>query len=273
MKSNVLLEGDVGTGKTRALITLLPEYLDERNEVHKGAGLHTCLISMEPGAEATLGPNLCGGDNRTPIHLHYLPPANVSWDVMAQWAKFAHQFTVEQLIKTQDPGRAQYMQFLELFAVCRDFICDRCGQSFGDVGEWDDSHAIALDGLTGMTKMVKFSTIGARPFVSLPEIGAIQNQIEGFMDLAWGGTKCTSVLLAHIEREVSPLTGMSTLTTATIGQKLAPRLAQKPDEIIVSEFTTDHRFVWNNEEVGRGLKRRRLPLSSTLSPDFAQLFK
>jgi hypothetical protein len=120
--------------------------------------------------------------------------------------------------------------------------------------------------------MVIFSTVGSRPFLSLPEIGGIQQQIEGFMDLAWGGTRCTSVLLAHIERETSPLTGLSTLTTATIGQKLAPKLARKPDEIIVAECI-DGKYVWNTEEAGRGLKRRRLPLSASLAPDFSQLFK
>lgn len=192
---------------------------------------------------------------------------------MAKWAQLAHTYTVEQLIKTQDPGRMQYMQFLELFAVCRDFVCDRCKKSFGDVGEWGDDRAYALDGLTGLTKMARFNCVGSRPFLSLPEYGEIQALIEGFMDLAWGGTNCTTVLLAHVERETSPLTGQSILTTSTIGQKLAPRLAQKPDEVIVAEVTQDHRFVWNNEEVGRGLKRRRLPLSSTLAPDFSQLFK
>lgn len=272
MKSNVLLEGDIGTGKTRSLITLLPEYLDERGEVQRGAGLTTCLISMEPGAEATLGPNLCGGGNRTPIHIHYLPPANVTWDTMQLWVKLAHTLTSKQLTDVQDPGRPQYMQFLELFAVCRDFICDRCSKSFGDAGEWDDSYAISLDGLTGLTKAVTFSTVGSRFYLSLPDIGSIQSQIEGFMDLFWGGTKCTAILLAHVEREVSPLTGLSTLTTATIGQKLAPKLARKPDEVIVTEVT-DRGYFWNTEELGRGLKRRRLPLSSTLPPDFSQLFR
>jgi hypothetical protein len=273
VKSNVLLEGDIGTGKTTALRTLLPEYLDERGTAHRGAGLETFIISMEPGVEAALGPNLCGPGAPNPaIHTHYQPPAAVDWSIMRKWAQVMHVSTIEAAIKTVDPGRSSYTQFLDLFSTCADFVCDRCGESFGDVGEWDESRAICFDGLTGLTRMVIFSTVGSRPFLSLPEIGGIQQQIEGFMDLAWGGTRCTSVLLAHIERETSPLTGLSTLTTATIGQKLAPKLARKPDEIIVAECIDD-KYIWNTEEAGRGLKHRRLPLSSSLAPDFAQLFR
>lgn len=274
MKSNILLQGDIGTGKTRSLITLLPEYINERGQTQRGAGLSVFLISMEPGVEATLGPNLCGSPSAPSpcIHVHYHPPAAVDWAVMRKWASVMHASSIEQAIKTVDPGRSSYTQFLDLFATCAAFTCDKCGEDFGDVGEWGEDRAIALDGLTGLTRMVTFSTVGSRPFLSLPEYGGIQAQIEGFMDLAWSGTRCTSVLLAHIEREVSPLTGMSTLTTSTIGQKLAPKLAKKPDEIIVSELV-DGKYVWNTEELGRGLKRRRLPLSVSLSPDFSQLFK
>jgi hypothetical protein len=274
VKANVLLQGDIGTGKTRSLITLLPEYIDERGKAQRGAGLEVFLVSMEPGVEASLGPNLCGTPNApTPaIHVHYHPPAAVDWAVMRKWAAVMHVSSIEQAIKTVDPGRASYTQFLDLFDICSAFTCDKCGVDFGDVGEWDDSRAIALDGLTGLTKMAQFSTVGSRPFLSLPEYGGIQGLIEGFMDLAWSGTKCTSILLAHIEREVSPLTGLSTLTTLTLGQKLAPKLAKKPDEIIVSDFLED-KYVWNTAELGRGLKRRRLPLSTSLTPDFSQLFR
>ncbi len=272
MKTNILLQGDIGTGKTTALRTLLPEWLDDRGAAHRGAGLEVFVVSMEPGIEAALERNLCGGDLTPAIHHHYHPPANVDWATMRKWAQVMHVASIEQAIKTTDPGRQQYTQFLDLFGICADFTCDRCGQSFGDVGEWSPDRAICLDGLTGLTKMAIFSTVGSRPFISLPEIGGIQALIEGFMDLVWGGTKCTAILLAHIEREISPLTGMSTLTTRTIGNKLAPKLAAKPDEIIVAECV-DGKYTWNTEEAGRGLKRRRLPLSTSLTPDFAQLFR
>ncbi len=281
MKANILLQGDIGTGKTTALRTLLPEWVDEHGKVHAGAGLTPFVISMEPGIEAALGPNLCGGDGDTEglrrlkssrIHYHYHPPANVDWSTMRKWAQVMHISTIEVAIKTQDPGRSQYTQFLDLFGICSAFTCDACGEDFGDVGEWGEDRAICFDGLTSLTKMAIFSNVGSRFYLSWPEVGGVQGLIEGFMDLVWGGTKCTAILLAHIEREVSPLTGLSTLATSTIGNKLAPKLAKKPDEIIVTECV-EGKFVWNTEEAGRGLKRRRLPLSTSLAPDFAQLFR
>lgn len=273
MKSNVLLEGEVGTGKTRALITLLPEYIDERGKTQRGAGLHPFLISMEPGAEATLGPNLCGtpGAPSPAIHLHYIAPAKIDWQTISNYVRLANTVPLDALLKQTDPARNQYRQFMELFSVCQDFVCDNCGESFGDVGEWGEDRAAALDGLTGLTTAAVQNLVGGKPIRSLPEIGTIMEFIEGFMKLWWGNTRCTAILLAHVDREVSPLTGQSIITAHTIGQKLAPRLVKMPDEVIVAQ-RSDDTYTWSTAAHGIELKRRRLPRADDLAPDFAQLF-
>lgn len=274
MKANVLIEGDIGTGKTTSLRTLLLEYIDEHGKVRKGAGLEAFIIPMEPGIEAALGPNLCGsaGAPSPAIHYHYIPPANVPWQTVSHYVKLANTIPLDALLKQVDPNRSQYRQFMELFSVCQDFVCDACGESFGDVGEWDDNRAIALDGLTSLTTAAIQNLVGAKPIRSLPEIGTIMDFIEGFMRLFWGNTKCTAILLAHIDREISPLTGQSVITAHTIGQKLAPRLTKMPDEVIVAQ-REGGTYTWSTQAHGIELKRRRLPLADDLAPDFTQLFK
>jgi hypothetical protein len=270
MKANVLLQGEIGTGKTRSLITLLPEYIDEHGEIHEGAGLAPFLISMEPNIAATLALNLCDGKFSQPIHYHYIAPAVVPWQTVRNYVLFANTNNIDSLVKLTDPGKSQYRQFLELFNTCAAFTCDGCGENFGDVGEWDDTRAICLDSLTGLSTTAMQLVVGGKPIRSLPEYGAAMEFIESFMRLFWGNTQCSAILLAHIDREISPLTGLSTLTTHTIGQKLAPKLAKLPDEVILAQHERGH-YTWTVEQEGHELKHRRLK-TGTLTPDFRQLF-
>src|SRR5258706_6803197 len=110
MKSNWLVQGDIGTGKTRSLITLLPTYIDERGEEHEGAGQEVFLISMEPGAEATLGRNLCGatraGDHV--IHQHFIPATNVPWETLGAYITLANSLPMKTLIEIPDPIKRLY---------------------------------------------------------------------------------------------------------------------------------------------------------------------
>lgn len=271
MKSNVLLEGDLGTGKTSSLITLQKTYIDHSGATKAGAGLDTFLISMESGAEAVLSQNFCD-THPDGLHIHYIPPTAVPWATVREYVKLANQLPLDNLLKTADPNKRHYQQLMELYSVCQNFTCDRCNRDFGDVGEWDDSRAVALDGLTSLTTAAIQNLVGGKPIRSLPEIGTIMDFIESFMRLFWGNTKCTAVLLAHVDREVSPLTGMSTLTAHTIGQKLAPRLTKMADEVIVSLVNDNQQYRWSTAASGVELKHRRLPLSDSLAPNFAQLF-
>lgn len=276
MKTNVLNQGDIGTGKTRALITLLPTYVDERGDIHEGAGVAPFLISMEAGSEATLGRNLCGaprhGDHV--IHHHHIPAINVPFETLASYIELANSIPYDTLLKTEDPNKRQYRQAIELCDATRDFVCDHCGEHFGAVREWDDSRAIIIDSLTGLTKAFTMNVIGGKPFPSLPQVGGIMALIEGFLDNYWSATQCSAILLAHIDRENDPLSGMSKITAHTIGQKLAPRLVKKPDEVITSYVGEDGRYYWSNALIAGNevQKRRRLPLSATLEPNYRQLF-
>jgi hypothetical protein len=272
MKSNILLQGEIGSGKTRSLITLLPEYITEDGQVKRGAGLAPFLITMEPNAVATLGRNLCGQESRAqpPIHHHYIAPAIVPWATVRQYALMANTTSLDMLLKQTDPGKSNYRQYLELMSVCANFTCDGCGDSYGDVGEWDETHAICLDSLTGLSTTAMQLMVGGKPIRSLPEYGAAMEFVEAFMRLFWGNTRCSAILLSHIDREISPLTGLSIITVHTIGQKLAPKLAKIPDEIILATHDKG-RYTWTVEEEGYALKHRRLS-PGTLPPDFSQIF-
>jgi hypothetical protein len=277
MKANILLEGDIGTGKTTAFRTLLPAYIVEDGkggtETEYGLGLsRVAVITLEPGIEAALGPNLCTGPVNG-IHVHNIPPLDIGWDIMVKYAKLLNTLSLDKVLETTDPDKPKYRQFLEVFETMADFTCDLCGENFGPVDEWSEDAAIGLDSLTGLTTVARQLVVGGKPILSRPEYNPIMNMIENFLMLYWGKTKCWAILTSHIDREVSSITGQTSITAHTIGQKLAPRLVKMPDEIILSEVDDRGRVTWSTVTPGSITKRRRLPRSSDLPPTFAQFSK
>lgn len=276
MKSNVLIEGDIGTGKTTSFRTLLPTFLAEIDtagtlgEFH-GYGLSRVgIVSLEPNIDAALGPNLCSGRLKgAGIHVHNIPPLDVDWAVIRKYAILLNTMSLDKVLETTDPDKSKYRQFLDVFDTLADFTCDLCGENFGPVDEWTSDMAIGLDSLTGLTTVARQLVVGGKPILSRPEYNPVMNMIENMLMLFWGKTACWAILTAHIDREVSPLTGQTSVTAHTIGQKLAPRIVKMPDEIILSEVDERGRVTWSTVTPGTITKRRRLPRASGLDPSFS----
>lgn len=268
MKSNILIEGEVGSGKTYALRTLLPEYTDHDGTVRRGAGKRTLLVSLEPGAEATLHHNLCRTRDDFGIHVHYIQPLAISWDDMAMWARIINSMPLEKALAQEDSQKRKCTQFMELLNTCKSFVCDRCGLEAGDAGELGDDTALALDGLSNLTIIARHLCVGLKPILSRPEYNPVMDTVENFLRLFWGGTKCSAILLAHIDREINPVSGMSMITVHTIGQKLAPRILKMPDETMLAEYE-DGKYTWTTNLTGHILKTRNMPRATGLAPDLS----
>lgn len=259
MKANVLLQGEIGTGKTYALRTLLRCELDP------------FIISMEPGIETTLGDVICP---HGAIHYHYIPPGEVTWKQARDYVTLASSVSLKTLMTTQDPNKDKYTQLRQLFKTCEEFVCDGCKQSFGDVEQWGEDRAIALDGLSGLTKAARQFHIGARPIIGRDDYQPIQGWIELFLERMWSSTKCTAVLLAHVDRRENDINSINQVTIDTAGPALVRKLVRKPDEIITTERDERGNFVWNTAyNVGTVMKHRILPERPDLAPDFSQLFR
>lgn len=273
MKSNVLIEGDIGTGKTTSFRTLLPAYIVEEGKGTKtvdGYGLSRVgIVSLEPGIDAALGPNLCSGKLDVGIHVHNIPPLDVDWAVIRKYAILLNTMSLDKVLETTDPDKSKYRQFLDVLETLSDFTCDLCGENFGPVDEWPEDSAVGMDSLTGLTTVARQLVVGGKPILSRPEYNPVMNMIENVLMLLWGKTKCWAIVTAHIDREVSPITGQTSVTAHTIGQKLAPRIVKMPDEVILSEVDERGRITWSTVTPGTITKRRRLPRASGLEPSFS----
>ena len=268
MKANCLVLGPIGCGKSASLRTLLRHYEDYDGRVKPGAGKDVMLLALEPGADATLGAFSC----EMGLHVKQHLPATVSWEVMEEWVQRLGVMDMETIAKMAVPAhiRKEFQQFLELYSICNNYKCDRCGQTFGAVDSWDDSRVLAVDGMSGLSDMASQYIVGPKPIRSLPQTGTVQNLIEGFLK------KCVSipatfVLISHWSREQDEIKGGSSITLDTIGVKLAPKVLKMFDEIIVAQ-RQGTKFTWSTLEDRIELKARRLPYADNLAPDFTQIF-
>jgi hypothetical protein len=253
MKTNTLLMGPIGTGKTHALKTLLD------------LGLEVFVLSLEPGIEHVLGdtpPSQC--------HWKKIFPAVTDFETFRRSLHKASMLTMEQLQRA--PGnKADCLQLLEVIDACNDFVCDRTGESFGALDSWGEDRVFAVDGLTGLSQMCSDLIVGDKLIKTQPEWGTAMELVYRTISLWASATKCSFVLLSHIARETDEVTGGTKITLSTLGNKLAPRIPPIFDEVITTT-RQGRKFVWSNMENGYDLKGRRLPFGE-YTPDFAHIFK
>lgn len=271
MKTNTVIQGFIGGGKTRSVLTLLPEYEDEIGRLRRGAGLSRVgLIAMEPGYQHVIRGHGCAQG----LHVHYHPPAGVDWDTIAVYAKMLQVMSVKDVVETADPKKRQYTAFTDLLTkVCKSFTCDACGEDLGDIATWGDDSAVFLDGCTSLNTMVQQAVCGGKPVPSKPEYFTMLGFYLAFLRVVFQDCRCSVVLTAHIDREQDAVEGISTLTMDLIGQRLVKQVIKMPDELVTA-YQEDGKYYWSNlpGRTGHILKRRALQPSDQLPPDFRQLW-
>jgi len=250
-KVNVILMGPIGTGKTTALRTVVE------------AGHRLAVLATEPGIENIL-------THSDKCHWTYVPPAAEDWSVLTQNARLLNDMAVSELLTRKPQSKQEYRQFLAVLTACTNFRCDICRQSFGPVDQFPSDIVFAIDGLTGLSKMSMDLVVGGKPIASQPEWGAAMGNIERFIAKCCADTKCSFVLISHVEREVDEVTGGTKLMVSTLGRRLAPKIPRFFDEVILCR-RQGAQFFWSSIDNTADLKVRRLPFSDTIAPDFAPL--
>ena len=261
MKYNILLVGSIGTGKTTALRTIVEE-----------CNKKLFVISTEPGIENILGNEAKEGPLPEDMcHWHYISPAEVDWKILISNAKLVNTLSMGDLQKMPAANRNKFQQFIELLTVLSSFKCDRTGEEFGPIDDFEEDVVLAIDGLSGMSQMALDLTVGSKPIVTLPEWGAAMNTVLRLVRKLCYDTKCTFVLNAHLERQKDELTGGEHKTVSTLGNKLAPEMVKPFDEIILTTRAGD-KFNWSNIEMNVDLKTRVLEWRDDYVPTFKHFF-
>ena len=251
---NTLLVGESGSGKTYSIRTL-PK-----------AGIQTFILFTEPGMR-TIADVPC----EKGLHFHYIQPAKPSFNLMADSAKKINDaLDLESLTKRKDWSKREYQQFIEVCMFMNDFKCDRCGESYGSVDEWNTDRALIVDSLSGLNIMAMDLAAGSKPVKSPADWGTAMDNLERFINRLCTGTQCHFILTAHLEREKDEITGGITLMASTLGQKLAPKVPRYFDDVIQA-VRRETEFSWSTATSNVALKARNLAIAPKLSPDFAQI--
>lgn len=249
-----MLGGPTGTGKTYSLRTLCD------------AGITPFVLFTEPGMR-TLSDLDC-----SQLHYRYVPPARPAWKDMIKSAEMINRMDLKSLANLTDINKRKYGQFIEVLNTLASFTCDRCGQNFGAVDEWQTDRAICVDSMSGLNIMAMDLVVGSKPVKSMSDWGIAMDNLERLINNLAANMQCTFVLITHIERETDEVLGGIKLMTSTLGRKLAPRLPRFFDDVVLCE-KKGAAFTWSTANSTADLKNRNLPLADKIKPSFVPLIE
>lgn len=251
----VLLLGASGSGKTHALTTLID------------AGVKPFVIFTEPGMSTLSKVLKAGNYPEDSAAWHYISPAAQDFKSMITMSQNLNRMSFDMITKMTDPNKGQFLQWVELLRTCEDFIDDRTGEHYGNIGDWSTDRALCIDSLSGLNDMAMALIVGSRPTRSMPDWMVAQNNLLGFLNKLCTDTKCHFVLTGHLEREQDEISGGIQLMASTLGKKLAPKIPRYFDEVVMCKHLSD-KFMWSTAEGNADLKSRVLPISSDIPPTF-----
>lgn len=259
----VLLQGAPGAGKTDSGATLLQ------------AGLEVFVICTEADGIASFLDSCAR--RRIPIDkLHWtnVLPAAAGFSALEDMINTIGSQSYEQItaIKSgvgKSETRKPAMAFLN---ALRSFNCERTGQNFGSYTDWDDTCALVVDSLSGISLMSMALTIGYKPAAHQGEWGVAMNFIEQLLLKISSDRKCFFVLTSHVEREMNEVAGSIQVMCSTLGKKLAPKIPRFFSEHVWAKRTLNQnnqaKFFWSTVDSTADLKSRSLAISPDLEPSF-----
>jgi len=253
---NVLLMGPGGTGKTHVLGTLVE------------SGVEVFYLGLEPGLEALLGYFTDKGkpvpDN---LHWHIVEAPKASFGDMIDSATKVNTMSLETLAKMVDPKRMNHNQFVKILEALNGFVDQRTGKSYGAVDDWPEGYALCMDSLTGLGRAAMSLVVGGKPVKNISDWGIAQDQVEKILRMLTDNCRCWFVLIAHVERETDQVLGGIKLMVATLGAKLAPKLAPMFSDVILC-VREGSKWTWDTGSASADVKTRNLPVSGSLTPSF-----
>lgn len=256
-----LLMGDSGAGKTSSLVT----YIE--------AGIETFVLCTEPGGPESLV-DWCQQKKLDISKLHWATaaPAVQGWQGLTDLILEISSKDFETISKNKSGiGKSETRPAaMRLLNNLQNFTCERTGQSYGDFTSWDDTRALCLDSLSGLSVLGWALTVGHKPTAHMGEWNIAMNFISDLLMKITSDRKCFFTLTAHIEKEMNELTGVNQIMVSTLGKKLAPKLPRFFSEVIYAKrgAKPGDPFLWSNADPSIALKNRGLPISDKLQPSF-----
>ena len=253
----VLLLGDPGSGKTDSLTTIIK------------AGLELFVLVTEPGGvESLIDAAVRRNLPMDKLHWSVVPPSSPGFTALRQMAVTVKAMSFKDIADIkQGVGKTEMRALEKLLDNIQNFHCERTGKDYGDVTEWGDDRAFALDSMSGVNLITLSHTIGYKPSAHQGEWGIAMNLEEQLFHKLSADCKCLFALTGHVDREFDTVIGTTRLAPAALGSKLGPRIPRFFGEV-VRAIRDANGFYWSTADSSLALKNRALPVSSKLEPTF-----
>lgn len=248
------LIGPSGTGKTHSIRSLI------------AAGITPFIIFTEDSRSmlSDLPADKC--------HWAYISPSASNWGAMIDSAKKINTLPFQALTALKDVNKNGYKQFIDVLELCNNFVCERTGESFGDVSSWGTDRCLVLDSLSGLNEMAMSLVVGSKPVKSMSDWGVAMDNLSKFITKLCTGLDCHVLMTAHVDRQQDEVTGGIKLMMSTLGKKLPSLLPRFFDEVIMTKYDGNE-FYWSTSEHNCDLKTRFLEHAPKLPPSFVPLIK
>jgi hypothetical protein len=204
------------------------------------------------------------------LHWASCLPATEGWGALDEMATKIGALDFEGISKIKGIGKEQTrVPAMRFLSILKDFPDERTQTNFGSFTTWDDSRALVIDSLSGLSTIAWYLTVGNKPTGAPGEWNIAMNFIEAILMKINSDRKCYFVLTAHIEKEMDEISGVMRVMTSTLGRKLAPKIPRFFGEVVYATRTTeDPKFRWSTIDRNADLKNRVLPVGEKLLPDF-----
>ena len=249
----VMLMGDSGAGKTTVLRTLID------------AGITPFVFSTEQNSLQVLNSFPKGK-----YHYKFISPVPADdWDKALDMMTKVNNLSYDLLTKVSDPFKQAHNKLLEVMTTCRNFVSDVDGVSYGDASKWGTDRALVLDSLSGLSDMAFALVVGNKPVRAMPDYQVAQQSLRMLLNICVT-IRPTFILIAHLSREKDEITGGTTITASTVGQKLGPDLPRMFSDVIRAkrEGTV---YKWDTADSQAIVVGRHLATSQNLPADFRPL--
>lgn len=255
----VLLLGQPGAGKTYSIGTLA-----KRRKI--------IYVFTDPGGdESVIDSFRDRGVSLSNLYFHYLPPVSDGWSTLQEMSTKVNNFDYESLSKLRGINKQDHKQFYNIVGVFADFTCQRTGKHLGPVQALDpQEYAVVFDSLTGLNKIAKDTTVGAKPTLHQGEWGVAMSLEETFIRQFVANIPLPRVMIGHVDRQTDEVAGRTTFLVSLLGNKLAPQIPHLFSDVIFAS-TEAGKFKWATMDDRISLKTRNLPLSGSLAPDFGPI--
>ena len=252
---NVLLYGDSGTGKTTAILSLIE------------CGITPFVQITESNALPVVNQAKCPD-----LHYQHIKTGASSWGSFRDSLKQVNLLSNDALQKMAGIDKQKYNQILDMVGALSNFKCDRCGEEFGDVSEFDDTKAVVVDSLSGLNSLALGNAVGGKPILTQPDWGVCMRSELMLIQMLTQIPQAMFVLIAHVAMERDEVSGRILRMPKALGTKNAPELPQLFTDVIRS-MREGTKFTWSTIEADSVARAAHIPLAAGQTPTFHAMMK